>query len=140
LSPLKILVIDDSVSDVSLLRFAFDQQGEAYMLEILSDGADALRFISEQRGTPGSHEPCVIILDLHLVAHSGLAVLQAIRENPVLTHIKVVVLSGAASPREQSEIERLGAIFRHKPMVLNEFIDLGAEILGLCRGVLGAAV
>ena len=45
MQPAKILLIEDNEADVELLRFALDQQGEEFELEILSDGEAALQFI-----------------------------------------------------------------------------------------------
>ena len=44
----KILAIDDSSTDIELLRFALDRQGEEYELEVLQDGTAALQFIGNQ--------------------------------------------------------------------------------------------
>jgi len=54
-------------------------------------------------------EPCVILLDLYLPAHDGMAVLRAIRQAPALEHIHVVVLTAQASPSQEIEIASMGA-------------------------------
>ncbi len=137
-SPARILVVDDSVFDVELLRFALNDYGEKFELEVLPDGEAALEYVSDHRHGRRAHEPCVILLDLNLPRHSGLAVLQAIRETPALTHIQVVVLSGSASPRDRADVGSLGAIFRQKPMDLAQFAVLSREVLDLCKGALKA--
>ena len=78
--PAHILLIEDSPVDVQLLRLALDQQGQKYKLQVLRDGAEALLFVDRHRTASMSDpEPCVIILDLHIPKHGGVAVLQAIR-------------------------------------------------------------
>jgi CheY-like chemotaxis protein len=64
--PARIVVIEDNPADVTLLRLALDAQGDPYQLEVLSDGEQALRFVREYASMPGTPEPCVLILDLHL--------------------------------------------------------------------------
>jgi CheY-like chemotaxis protein len=129
----KILAIDDSSTDIDLLRFALDRQGEEYELEVLQDGAEALQFIREHRTGTREPEPCVIVLDIHLPMHDGMEVLKAVRLEPALTHIQVVVLSTFLSTEKRAEVEQSGAVYRIKPSTLTELLDLAAEILTLCK-------
>jgi CheY-like chemotaxis protein len=132
--PPKILVIEDSPADVALLRHALNHQGEPYDLEVLTDGEMALRFVNEHRSGTREPDPCVILLDLHLPKYDGIAVLKAIKRAPVLAHIHVVALSGLASPREEAAILSLGGLYRQKPLMLSQCLELAAEILAICKG------
>jgi two-component system response regulator len=132
-SRLKLLVVDDSTTDVDLLRLAFDRQGEEYELEVLEDGADALAFVERHRHGFDAPDPCAILLDVNLPKYGGIEILKAIKREPALAHVQVVMFSVFASPQEQAEIHRLGAVYRTKPTFLPDFIALGAEIIALCR-------
>ena len=129
----KILVIEDSESEIVLLRHALDQQGEIYELEILRDGEEALRFVHEHRTGVREPVPCVILLDLYLPRYDGMAVLRAIRRAPALEHIHIVVWTGQASPDQKVEIANLGAIYKRKPSALDELEELAAEIIAICK-------
>jgi CheY-like chemotaxis protein len=129
MNPPRILVVDDNTADVGLLRLALNRQGEEYVLEVLETAEAALRFVEDTRVRP---QPCVILLDLHLPKYDGLAILQAIKQSPRLDHVHVMVLSGMASPSERGRIATMGASYRQKPFDLNDYVDLGAEILALC--------
>jgi chemotaxis family two-component system response regulator Rcp1 len=131
--PARILVIDDNEADVHLLRDILNQQERDYEVEVLRDGEEALRFVREHRVGIRELEPCVILLDLHLPRHDGIAILRAIRQAPALEHVQVVVLSGLASPHQKVEIADLGAVYRAKPSVLNELTELAAEIIAFCK-------
>lgn len=133
MNPARILVVDDNTADVNLLRLALDQQREEYVLEVLESGDAALQFIKERRDGLHGPDPCVILLDLHLPKYDGLAILNAIRQAPVLAHIHVVVLSGMASPTEKDKIAAMGASYRQKPFGLHEYLELGGEILTICQ-------
>ena len=50
--------------------------------------------------------------------YDGVAILQAIKQAPVLAHIHVIVLSGMASPAEKDKIANMGASYRQKPFGL----------------------
>jgi CheY-like chemotaxis protein len=130
----KILVIEDSLGDVLLLRFALDHHKENYKLEVLRDGEEAIRFVESQRAATVEPEPCVIVLDLNLPKYDGKSVLKALKRAPALAHIQVVALSGLASPSDQRDLEVLGCrLLRTKPMKLEHWIDLAAEIIAICR-------
>jgi CheY-like chemotaxis protein len=131
--PSRIVLIDDNEVDVTLFRYALDQQKEDYELEILSDGSKALQFVSEHRTGVREPIPCVILLDLYLPLFDGLAILRAIRQAPALEHIHVVVLTGMASPQQQLEIVNMGALYRRKSSSLDDLLKLAAEVLVLCK-------
>jgi CheY-like chemotaxis protein len=83
----RIVVIEDNPGDVRILRFALDQHGEEYQLEVLKDGKEAIRFVQEHR-MAASKEPCVILLDCHLPKHNGAEVLRAVRQDPALADVR----------------------------------------------------
>src|ERR1700729_1603052 len=108
----KILVIEDNSSDVFLLRRALiAARGEDFELEIAADGERALEMIRKRDGHAEA-QPCVILLDLHLPKHDGLEVLRAIRQNPVLNQVHVMVTTNLASPNEAKALQRLGVDYR----------------------------
>jgi two-component system, chemotaxis family, response regulator Rcp1 len=132
--PAKILVIEDNPADVFLIRFALNYHKEEYELELLRDGQEAMRFVDQQRTLAAEPQPCVIVLDLNLPGHDGRSVLRAIREEPLLAHVRVVALSSFVSPKDELEIQRLGVrLYRAKPMQLDDWIALAGEILAICR-------
>ena len=120
-----------------MLRHCLDQLGDEYTLDVLLDGEQAMEFVRDERTSmfdPERLKPCVIVLDLYLPKYNGMAVLEAIRKEPVLAHVKVVVLTTVASPRDEMEIRRLGVrLFRTKPSQLADCILLAKEILAICR-------
>jgi len=132
--PARIVVVEDSPADVLLLRHALNQHDEAYELEVLQDGAEALAFIAAQKEFCPEPAPCVIVLDLHLPKHDGLAVLAALKKEPALSHIRVVALSSFASPRDEAQIHSLGVrMYCEKPGDLDSWIALARDILKICR-------
>ena len=130
----KILVVDDNPGDIAILKHCLDSLSDGYKLIELGDGEAALRFVRDERLLHESDRlPCVMMLDLHLPRFSGLEVLNAVREEPVLSHVAVVVVSSLASPAEHAEVISRGAHYRNKPLELDEFRELAAFILELCK-------
>jgi len=131
--------VEDNDADVFMLRCALDDQGEAYELIVLADGEEAIQFVEEQRLSPQTYEPCVILIDLHLPKQDGLEVLRAIRRAPVLERIHVILLSSVASPQQQEEIQAMGGDFRIKPSELDEVYAFAAEVIAICKGLFSKA-
>lgn len=133
-SPAKIVVVEDNSADVFLLRHALDQNHEEYVLEVLKDGEEAIDFVEQRRVAGREGEPCVIVLDLHLPKHDGTAVLKVIKQEPALAFVHVVALTTLASPKDEQEVRELGVrLYRAKPTLVEEWIQLAAEILEICR-------
>ena len=131
----QIVVIEDNPADVHLLRVALDETGEPYLLTVLKDGHQALEFIAEQR-VLAEPKPCAVVLDLNLPKYDGLTVLRAIREAPVMAHVKVAVITTLASPSDLTVIEQLGVeLYRQKPRDLPQYFELAADIIALCAQV-----
>lgn len=129
-----ILLIEDSIADILVLRHCLDQLGKEYRLRILADGEEVLQFIDEHRRCLDESQPCVILLDLNLPHYDGLQLLAAIKRVPALEHIRVMVLSSLASPEQRKEVEKMGAVYRPKPSDLGRLQALAAEIMELCTG------
>lgn len=139
--PAQILVIDDNDADVAMLRLALIDHGEPFELTVLPDGDAALRFIADHRAGIRQPEPCVIVLDLNLPKHDGLAIIEALRAEPVLSHIKAVLMSNFAAPKAQALIQEMGVLYRDKPSDWQGYLDLAAQLLALCKeGSLAGAV
>jgi CheY-like chemotaxis protein len=132
----KIFVVEDNSSDVYILRRALQKRGEEFDLQVAADGEQALQFVHDQRRNRQDTEPCVILLDLHLPKHNGLEILRAIREEPILSHIHVVVVATLASPQEEAELRSMGADYRLKPTGLSDYADLAADLIAICKGTL----
>ena len=131
----KILIVEDNPADVYILRLALQELAEEFDLEVASDGERALQHVRQERENPHDMHPCVILLDLHLPKYDGFEVLRAIRQEPVLSHIHVVVTTSIASPRDEAELRRLGADYRLKPRDLAEFTKLAADLIAICKGL-----
>ena len=132
-TPAKILVINDNDGEVQELREALTQCGEPYELSILQDGDAALRFAADHRSGLLQPEPCVIVLDLDLPKHDALAVLAAIRSEPALSHIKVLVLGTLAEPETQALLHAMGGLYRERPRDLPGVHDMALQLLVLCN-------
>ena len=129
----QILIIDDNRGEVQDLRGALTECGEPYELSVLQDGEAALRFVADHRSGLRQPEPCVIVLDLNLPKHDALAVLAAIRSEPALSHIKVLVVSTLAVPETRALLRAMGGLYRERPRDLPGLLDMAVQLLALCH-------
>jgi CheY-like chemotaxis protein len=134
-NPAQILIIDDNHGEVQELRGALTECGEPYELSVLQDGEAALRFVADHRSGLRQPEPCVIVLDLNLPKHDALAVLAAIRAEPALSHIRVLVVSILAVPETQALLRAMGGLYRERPRDLAGLLDMAVQLLALCHRV-----
>jgi CheY-like chemotaxis protein len=98
-----ILLAEDNPQDVELTLSALADHKLANEVVVVSDGAQALDYLYSRgpyAGRPGGN-PAVMLLDLKMPKVDGLEVLRAIKQEPRLKTIPVVMLT---SSREESDL------------------------------------
>jgi CheY-like chemotaxis protein len=78
-------------------------------------------------------EPCVIALDLNLPKHDALAVLAAIRVEPALSHISVLVVRTLAVSETQALLRAMGGLYRERPRDLPVWTCRGCGVGRILR-------
>lgn len=125
----QILVIEDNLADVELLRMALDSADVTYGLTIIPDGADALTFFKQGPEDARATMPDLAILDLNLPKYDGLEILEAARSNGAFARLPIIVLSSSSSPRELAKIQAFGFVrFIAKPPDLDRYLRIGDVI------------
>ena len=120
-----ILLIEDNLGDVGLVREALQEHGVEGELLVIQDGESAVRFI-QALDTPADR-PELIILDLNLPKLPGREVLKAMRQSIKYQDARIVILTSSDAPEERAEAVVLGAsLYLRKPSNLEEFLSLGA--------------
>ena len=81
----KILIAEDDRTMVSLLKTLLKMEGfEVIALDVNADVPAAVQ-----------HEnPDALLMDVHLGQQSGMDIVQAIRQNPALANVRIVMTSG----------------------------------------------
>lgn len=103
--PLDILLVDDSQADVKLALYALDHERLQHRLKVLRDGEEALNFLLPSAG-PG---PRLILLDLKLPKVNGFEVLKAVRSEPAMRSVPIVILSSSGQENDIRTSYQLGA-------------------------------
>ena len=119
------LVVDD---DPAVLTIASQRLGAEGVRTLTADnGADGLRMVKE-------HRPDVLVLDLMMPKMHGYTLIQEVRNDPALGHVRILVASAKTYSSDIERTRRLGADrYLSKPFDLQEFWDTVAELLGETR-------
>jgi len=106
-----ILVADDSPDDVELLKRALQKAGLRNPVRYLSDGKEAIEYLSRNPDAESVNAewPLLLLLDLNMPRCSGLGVLDWIRQQPHLNHLPIIVFANSDHARDVEECLRRGA-------------------------------
>lgn len=106
-----ILLVDDSAADVALAMEALEELRMREHVAVARDGEQALAFLRRQGDHAGraAGHPCVIILDVQMPRMNGFDVLGAIRADPTLSTVPVVMLSTSSDRADVDRSYDLGA-------------------------------
>jgi CheY-like chemotaxis protein len=118
-----ILLVDDNDDDVVLIREAFEQQSHFEITSIVHDGEEALAFLNQQGKYASEPLPGLMLLDINMPRMNGFEVLQAVKANPRLHHLPIIMMT--TSDREEDVLRSFstGACsYIHKPPSIQEMV------------------
>ena len=94
-TPLTVLVVEDDASDAYLMERALKASSIPVQTYLVSDGEEALSFLHGKIASPFSLQPDLILVDLNMPKKDGLSLLRAIKGDPKLCLIPVVIVSNS---------------------------------------------
>lgn len=130
----EILLVEDNEGDAALLKEALSRVGWEHRLSTVSDGRSALRWLRRQEHFHQVPRPDIIVLDLNLPIVSGREVLAAIRPDPELGKIPVVILTSSTVDYDLVPTYRLqDGAYLLKPDSFDEYVSVARRIRQLCE-------
>ncbi|ELZ10486.1 response regulator receiver protein [Natrinema thermotolerans DSM 11552] len=122
--PARILLVEDNPGDVRLTKEAFKQGRIENDLYVVSDGTEALEFLSKHGEYADAPRPDLILLDLNLPGKDGEDVLEDLKADPKLQSIPVIVLTSSRAEEDIARSYELHAnAYLTKPVDPDEFIE-----------------
>lgn len=119
-----ILLVEDNEADADLTREAFVGGMFHSELHVVRDGRSALAFLRQEGAYAGAPPADLVLLDLNLPGMDGRMVLDAVKSDPRLRHVPVIVLSSSAAPADIHAAYGAGAnCYVTKPVGLREFLS-----------------
>ena len=123
--PVDILLVEDNPGDVRLTKEALRDAKVLNEIFIAKDGVEALEFLHRKGKFSKMPLPDLILLDLNLPRKDGRQVLAEIKEDAILKHIPVVVLTTSKADEDIIKTYNLHAnAYITKPVDLNRFAEI----------------
>ena len=123
----RLLLVEDSQSDVELLREALSGSEPHVELDVVRHGEDALAFLRREGAFTGALAPDLVVLDLNLPRMGGFEVLRALRSDgdPRVRRLPVVVFTTSDSSADVHAAYDLHASsFVTKPTVFEHYLEV----------------
>jgi len=110
-----VMMVDDEEVVIDLIQAYLDSAGYKRFIST-TDPRKALELMLRER-------PQVVLLDINMPGMSGLQIMQAMRADPSLQHVPVIVLTGVNDPETKLRALGLGASdFLGKPVDESELV------------------
>ncbi|MCW5878984.1 MAG: response regulator [Anaerolineales bacterium] len=120
-----ILLVEDNPGDVRLTQEAFKEGRLRNQLHVVMDGEAAMQYLKQQGDYAAAPRPDLILLDLNLPKMNGREVLSAIKHDPDLKRIPVVVLTTSQDETDITESYRqFASSYIVKPVSMEKFIGV----------------
>jgi CheY-like chemotaxis protein len=118
-----ILLVDDDVDCRMLVRDAISESKVSNRVFEASNGTEALEFLHRQGKWANAPRPGLIYLDIEMPSMDGQAVLKAIKADPELRDIPVVMMTGVSDEQQMKMAAEAGAnSYTIKPANAQEFL------------------
>jgi DNA-binding response OmpR family regulator len=118
----KLLVADDEPNIVISLEYLMKREG--YDVLVATDGNQALETIRRE-------QPALVLLDVMMPGKTGFEVCQAVRADPALEGVRILMLTAKGRDTDISKGLALGAnAYMTKPFSTRELVQKVAEMLG----------
>jgi CheY-like chemotaxis protein len=122
--PITVLLVEDDPGDVVLIQEAFEYNKVRNLLHVVGDGVAALEYLRS-----AEIRPDLILLDLNLPRMDGREVLAAVKSDPALRTIPVVVLTTSKAEEDILRSYDLHAnAYVTKPVDFTRFIEVVRQI------------
>lgn len=121
--PITILLVDDDEDCRMLVRDAIQECKVANAIHEVRNGREALDFLYRRTPFADAPRPGLIYLDIEMPGMDGQSVLRAIKSDPALRDIPVVMMTGVSDEDQMAEAARNGAnSYTLKPASAEQFI------------------
>ena len=122
-SPITILLVDDDPDCRLLIRDAIAECKVSNSVYEASNGMEALEFLQRRGKFADAPRPGLIYLDLEMPGMDGQATLKAIKADPQLRDIPVVMMTGVCDEKEMKTAAANGAnSYTLKPANVEQFL------------------
>ena len=123
--PVEILLVEDNEDDAIIIQEVFADMRWATLTHVVRDGEEALDYLRRQRQYQVVRMPDIVLLDINMPKKNGFEVLEAMKKDPRLQSLPVIMLT--TSHREEDVVrsyEKGACSYIHKLVDLDQFKHL----------------
>lgn len=118
-----ILLVEDNEGDIILTLEAFKEAKIINSIDVVRDGELALRYLAKESEYKNVETPDLILLDINLPKIDGIEVLKAIKSDPELSLIPVIILTTSEDEKDILKSYKSHAnCYITKPVNYNNFM------------------
>lgn len=122
--PLTILLVEDDLNDIFLVKRAFKMARIQNPLQVVTDGEEAIHYLrGEGRYTDRKAYPLprLIVMDIKMPGRTGFEVLEWAKQDHLLRRIPIIIVSSSANPADINHAYDSGAnAYMVKPVDFHE--------------------
>ena len=120
-----ILLVEDSDNDALMTMRALTKANVLNEVIWLKDGAEALDYLLKACLEDGKPLPQLVLLDIHMPKVGGIEVLRAVRSDPRISWLPVIIFTSSKEERDLLDSYKLGVnSYICKPINFDEFAPL----------------
>jgi CheY-like chemotaxis protein len=129
LKPIDVLLVEDDPGDTLMIREAFEDNKVRNTLACVTDGVEAMQYLRREGRYADASRPDLVLLDLNLPKMDGREVLAAVKDDPRLRSIPVVVLTTSEAEEDVVRSYSLHAnAYVTKPVDFERFVSVVQQI------------
>jgi CheY-like chemotaxis protein len=118
----RVVVVEDNIDDRDLLLRQLRKARIAEHVKFLTDGREALEFLSHLPPPLPFMDLIAIFLDLKLPGMSGVDLLREIRSLPRVQNVPVIIMTSSLDPKDFEACQELKvSAFVPKPITFDSF-------------------
>lgn len=121
-----ILVVDDEISLVDALAEILADAGHSVTTE--TSGGGAMGFLADHHDTL----PDLILCDVRMDGMSGIELVRQVRNQPVLKHIPILLMSASAYPGTTNPAaDQENVLYIRKPFEIDDLLEMVLQAAAL---------
>ena len=125
-----ILLVDDDLDDIMLLKDALTTAHNQYSLEEAHDGRMALNFLRTKKSE--DHLPCLIVLDINMPVLDGRELLAILKSDEGLKNIPVILFTTSNHEADVKYAAQFKVDLMTKPYNVSLLSQAAEKIITYC--------